>query len=379
MHGWTRQICPPLRFSLIRIVFCIGAVFALGNTLRAQERYLLEDGQWTKESTLDPESPEGRLQDIRRLLAEGHSKKARKAADQWIEANPQHPLVAEAYLLRGDARTARGDYFKALYDYEYLVRTYPASEHFLTALQREYEIASLFASGTKRKLWGLRIVGASGEAEELFIRIQERAPGSEVGENASLSLGDFYFDRSQMTSAAEAYDLFLANYPESQYRQRAMHQQIVANLATFKGPRFDSTGLIDASQRLKTYRQEFPAAAQQFEGTLVRIEQSLALKTFYSAQWYETRNQPVSAITMYQRVVSDHPQTAAAHLALERLEALGAPAVGPGERDKGTEGLGDQGTEGLRGRSRGGDERVDTEPPRGTRSHAPRRFGRSTA
>lgn len=298
-----------------------------------QERYRLEGEQWLKQVDLDPASPEGQLQAIRKALAQDQPRRAQELADQWIKRYPNHHLLGEAYLLRGDAKVARGNHYEALYDYEYLIRSYPASEHFLTALEREYHIASLFERGLKRKFWGIFRLSAEDEAEELLIRIQERAPGSQVGEKASIALGDFYFNRADMRQAAEAYDLFLLNYPESPFRERAMLQLIRASLATFKGPRFDATGLIEASQRIRLYQKEYPAAAERLgvEAILVRVDESLALKSYYNGRWYEQTDKDVSAVYTYQRVVRDHPQTAAAQLALDRMASLGAtvdPTIG---------------------------------------------------
>ncbi len=298
-----------------------------------QQQFRLEDGQWEPIAGHDPATPLGQLQAARSALAQDDPEAALAIVTQWLEAYPDHPQHAHARLLKGDALAAKGDYYQSLYDYEYVARHHPASPQFAQALQREYRIAKLFASGVKRKYMGLRLFSAWGEAEEIFIRIQERSPGSPIGEQASLALGDYYFDRAQMTSAAEAYDLFLANYPRSAYTQRAMLGLIRANLATFKGPRFDSTGLIEAAQWAKTLKRQFPAAAQRVgvEAMLVRIDESLALKLIETARWYQQQAQKISAIYIYQRVVRDYPQTAAAVIAIEQLTQLGAPVAPQGQ------------------------------------------------
>jgi outer membrane assembly lipoprotein YfiO len=291
----------------------------------AQERYRLEtDKTWKPLTHYEPDTPEGQLQSIRKLLAQNRGDEALEAADAWIEGHPNHTMLAEAHLLRGDARVQDRDYYQALFDYEYVVRQFPDSEQFHTALEREFKIGRIFESGMKRKLWGMRILKADEEAEELFIRIQERAPGSRLGSQASMALGDYYFNRAEMSSAAEAYDLYLTNYPRSDKRQQAMLQLIRANLATFKGPRFDASGLIEADERLKTYEREFPADAEKLgaEALVVRINESLALKDFYTGRWYERRGEHVSAMTLYQRVARDYPQTTAAGKSLERHKRI---------------------------------------------------------
>lgn len=306
------------------VAFGAALLLSVGSVAPAQERYDLRAGEWRAQEALPPDSPGGKLQTIRKLIAEEKGDAARKQATAWIKQYPNHPQLVEAHLLRGDAQCVRGRYYEALYDYEYVIRNYPASDEYRTALEREFEIARIFTGGLNRHFLGFRLLPADGEGEELYIRLQERAPGSDLGEKASLALSDYYFDQGQMDLAAEAYDLFLENYPQSEHREWSMLRLIQASLARFRGPQFDPTGLIEAAQRLRMYREEFPASADRIgaDALLVRINESLALKDLTSAGWYEQRNKDVSAAFLYRRVVETYPQTAAAQRALARLEEL---------------------------------------------------------
>ncbi len=301
------------------------------NPLHAQTEYRLQNDQWQAQVVHDPASPLGQLQAMRRALAEDRPGEAQRLADRWIDDNPNHPQLPQAHLLRGDAYSAQRDYYQALFDYEVVLRQFPGSEEFNLALEREFEVARLFSMGVRRKLLGLRILTSYGEAEEIFIRIQERAPGSAIGEKASLELGEHYVRQGDMNNAATAFDMFLLNYPRSQRREFAMLRLIQANLAAFKGPNFDATGLLEAATRLRMYQNEFPAAAEKLgaQGLLTRIEESLARKDFLAAQWYEVRDKPVSAAAGYRRVMRDYPRTGAAQQALAALQGLPMEITNP--------------------------------------------------
>ena len=319
---------PSVSNNLCRLLLAAAAALLCVDAAQAQQKYELDaEGELRKQAELDPSTPRGKIQLVRKAVAQEEGKKAWQLADQWIADHPNHPLLPEAYLLRADALVVQRQYFKSLFDYEHVITVYPDSEQFNTALEREYKIATKFAAGMKRIFLGMRMLPAWAEAEELFIRIQERSPGSDVAERASLDLGNYYFNRSEMHNAAEAYNLFLENYPKSRFREKAVLRLIRAHLATFKGPRFDATGLIEASQRLKLFEQEFPVSAQRLgaEGLQLRIDESLALKSFYQAQWYERINQKVSGVYLYQQLVKQHPQTVAAKAAIRRLEQLNEP------------------------------------------------------
>ncbi len=316
----TRRIAKALLLLMVAVAT---------TTAHTQQRYELTDDGWAEITALPAGSPEAALQDIRRQLAQEQSQAALQAAQEWIETHPAHNYMPQALLLRGDAHVALGQYWESLYDYEQLIIEWPASAEYLTAVEREYAVAQVFIGGWKRKLLGLRILPTDGEGEELLIRVQERTPGSAIGERASLALADYYFGTQEMGLAAEAYDLFLGNYPQSDRREWAMLRLIQSNLARFKGPEFDGTGLLEADERLALYAAEFPAAAERIgvEALRERIAESLAKRDLTSAAWYDRRGDAVAAASVYRRLVRDFPQTTAARDAVRWLETNGFPVV----------------------------------------------------
>ncbi|MDG1899803.1 MAG: hypothetical protein P8I74_08055, partial [Phycisphaerales bacterium] len=102
-----------------------------------QQSYQLDEHDtWELESSPKVDSPEGRLASARRILAEGRAGRALNLIERWIERNPRSQLMAEAMVLKGDALVALHDEYEALYEYEYVVRRYPSSPAFTTALTR---------------------------------------------------------------------------------------------------------------------------------------------------------------------------------------------------------------------------------------------------
>ncbi len=280
-----------------------------------QEQFILTDEDaWEAVDSPDVASAEGQLAMARRALAAGDSKRAEYLAGAWIKRHPNHALQPEAYLIRGDALHARGNHYKALFDYEYIARVFPASEAFITAAERELEIARLFATGTKRRLWGLRLLDASDEVQELLIRIQERLPGSRLAEEAGMELADFYFRRREMDLAADMYAIFIENYPHSDQLTKARRRLIYAHLASFKGPEFDATGLHDAKALLEQFRVEEPAEAQRVgaEALLTRIDESDAQKLLGTARWYLRTRDVLAADYTIRRLLRTYPRSVAA-------------------------------------------------------------------
>jgi outer membrane protein assembly factor BamD len=304
------------------------ALFSVGaavSPVLGQETYTLsEDDQWQLAESVDPGTPAGQLALARKALAAGDAKGAERLAGAWIEQHERNPLLAEAYLLRGDALRAQGNYYKALFDYEFVARGYPASETFVVAIERELEIGTLYAQGTKRKWLGMRLLDAGDVAEELLIRVQERMPGSQLAEKAALELADYYFRRRKMRLAVEMYSIFLENFPDSDQVSHARKRLIYAHLATFKGPEFDASGLHEARAKLRELIVLEPAAADDFEAEslLTRLDESDARKMLLTAQWYLRIGDPVAAELMVRRLVELYPLTNATAEALRLVEKL---------------------------------------------------------
>ncbi len=300
------------------------------------------DGTWKKVAEPDPSTHDGYLHEIRKAIADQRPDTAIAMADQWIQKNPRHPLTDQAYLLRGDAKVAKKHYFEALFDYEYLLRMFPGSTWFDVALEREFHIARAFAHGTKRRLWGIRMISAYDEAEELFIRIWERREGSALAERALFELSEMLYRQGYMRRAVDAYDMFLINYPKSQWSQHAMKKLVQAALATFKGPRYDPTGLLDARRRLLDFKKRFPAAAEQMDAVAIlnRVDESLAARSLEVAQWYERNRKWISARHVYLKLIKDPNlrHTASALKAWDRLVALGHSPAGPKPGEPATDG-----------------------------------------
>ncbi|MHC4100893.1 MAG: outer membrane protein assembly factor BamD [Planctomycetota bacterium] len=312
---------------MIRVaVACTALLAGIGATpVLGQETYTLsEDDQWQLAESVDPGTPAGQLALARKALAAGDAKGAERLAGAWIEQHERNPLLAEAYLLRGDALRAQKNYYKALFDYEFVARGYPASETFVTVIERELEIGTLYATGTKRKMLGMRIIDAGDVAEELLIRIQERMPGSQLAEKAALELANYYFRRRKMRLAVEMYSIFLENFPDSDHVSHARKRLIYAHLATFKGPEFDASGLHEARAKLRELIVLEPAAADDFEAEslLTRLDESDARKMLLTAQWYLRIGDPVAAELMVRRLLELYPRTNAAAEALRLVEKI---------------------------------------------------------
>jgi tetratricopeptide (TPR) repeat protein len=257
--------------------------------------------------------------------------------DEWIEVNEfsKSPLLPEAYLRRGDARVALGREDKALYDYEQVIKDFPGTEQFVISLERELEIGLRYLNGLRRRLWGtFRIEDATSIGEELLLRVQERLPGSRLAERAAIELADYYYRERELRLAADAYDIFVINYPRSEYQQKAMQRRVFANIARFKGPKYDAGGLLEAQILIRDFAQRYPAQAEETgmnDALVARLDESAAAQMLETARWYFKRKDPTSARVLLTRLVRKHPQTIAAGEGIVLMKERGWISPAPTE------------------------------------------------
>jgi tetratricopeptide (TPR) repeat protein len=315
---------------MIRLVMIAALTLAsAGLPANAQsEGYRLdESGQWVRTSAPDPDSDEAFMAEMQTLIAEGHPSPAIVRLGQWIRKykKTDNPYLARAYLLRGDARAAAGSEYRALYDYEHLIRNFPSAPEFVTAIKRELEIAIAYVHGMRRRAFGFRISSARATGEKLLLLVEERMPGSQLAETANIELADYYFREGNLEMADEVYKQFIRSYGQSRMRQHAMLYRVYASIGQFKGPRYDSTMLTDAKLLIEDFVDEYPFEAERkgMDGYLAGIEESKAAQQLVKARWYLRRGDQPSARFMFRRIVREHPTTVSGRVARDELEKRG--------------------------------------------------------
>lgn len=311
----------PTTRHLARLV-TIAALLAHSSANAQSSEFTLDDsGDWEQTQAPEPGSDAAIMAEATRLIAEDKPGKASDMLDKWLDEHKRsrNTYIPQAYYLHALARYNNGREYKALFDLESIIVDYPGSEYFLKAVELEYQIGLEYIRGKKRRFLGMRIENARPTGEELIIRTQERVPGSELAEEAAMNLADHFYRRRELKLAAEMYAIFRQNFPNSPRVQRAMLREIEANIARFKGPRYDGSGLLDAKLLIEEYQRKFPADAIRSgitDGLMSWIDESAAQQILDTARWYLKVDDEPSARFVLARLVRRHPATDAADEAL---------------------------------------------------------------
>ncbi|MBL4697311.1 MAG: outer membrane protein assembly factor BamD [Phycisphaerales bacterium] len=306
--------------TLASLILSLG--FSTSTLAQSSEFELEDSGDWAQTQAPQPGSDEAVMADATRYLVEGRAKKAQGILTKWLDSNKRtrNDLIAQAYYLRGVAKVDRGREYKSLFDFEAVIRDFPSSPYFLKAVEQEFHIGNDYINGLRRRFLGMRYENARPTGEELLIRTQERVPGSQLAEKAAMALADHYYSRRELKLAAEMYSIFRDNYPKSDQVRRAMLREIEANIARFKGPRYDGAGLLDAKLLIEQYQRQFPGESIRSgiaDGLDAWIDESAAQQVLDTARWYLRVDDITSTRFYLARLIRRHPATDAADEALD--------------------------------------------------------------
>lgn len=252
-------------------------------------------------------------------------KRAFKRTVEWLLANPTDPLRDQGLYLAATALFEYGNRAKSFFYCDELLDTYPESPLFDDALRLQFTIADEFLDGYKERIAGMAISDGESKAIEMLFRIQERAPGSPLAEQAVLRAADNFYGKRDYDFAAIYYQAYVEAYPRSPQTPEARLRLAFSNLFQYRGPEFDSGPVIEARNDLVELIGSEPEMSQERELQRVvsEIDAELVKKRLTSGDYYRRTGEKRAAAMMYQSVLDDYPLAPQADVARRKLEALG--------------------------------------------------------
>ena len=108
-------------------------------------------------------------------------------------------------LLRAEIQIARRNYYEAHKLLQEFLGEYAGTQLGDRAADLEFVIAEVFLSGTKRKLWGMRILSSEDIGLEILDQLATEYPGSGMAESAIKAKADHFFDQGDFALAELEY------------------------------------------------------------------------------------------------------------------------------------------------------------------------------
>ncbi len=240
---------------------------------------------------------------------------------------PTSPFASEASYLMGEA------YYK-LNQFEYANECFTAylthaiaPKHFEEAIEYKFNIAEHFAQGTKKRLFGSPKMPAWVPAKEDSIEIYDQViaglPHSDFAVRALLSKARVQAYMEDFKPSIETLDLLIRRFPKHDLTAEAYLEKGKVYLMECQAQNLDPDLLDLAELNLRKFRLSFPRELRlvESEKTLSDMKEVFAQNLLETGDFFEkTKKMPASEI-YYHKVVANYPETQAATVAREKLEA----------------------------------------------------------
>lgn len=283
--------------------------------------------EWVEQLPPPMGTAAGDLYAIRVRIQRGEYKAALFAIKRFIkDYGLTDSLYPDVLLARADALIGRNDYFKAHQVIQGFFSEFGGAPQTEEALRLEFVIAEAFLGGAKRKVLGVPLVSAEDLGLRILDEISTDYPDSRMAELALKTKGDHLFRQGEHGLAQLEYDRLLRDYPQSRYHRYCLRRAADAALASYAGIEFDETPLIEAEDRYREYRAQYPddAAREGVDLILATIRERLAEKEFSIGRYYERTGHLSSAVCYYRGVKEQWPDTIASVKATKKLMLFGA-------------------------------------------------------
>ncbi|MBL7140082.1 MAG: outer membrane protein assembly factor BamD [Planctomycetes bacterium] len=241
----------------------------------------------------------------------GNYRSAEGDFKKLIKEYPTSPYREEAMWLRAEALFAREDYYKAYEQYEDLIEQYAGSDRYPEALRKEIEIAELYLGPVRRRVLGMPLLSGETEAIEILRRVYEHQPAGDLADDVILRIADYYWDKGQWDDAEEYYDKYCKEYPNGDAVQHAELRRALSAIERCRGPRYCTTSLRLAHDRLRQFQAKYPEAAARHDvpALLQELRDSQAQSLYEIAARYQRANQPLAAAYYAETLRERYPDS----------------------------------------------------------------------
>lgn len=237
---------------------------------------------------------------------------AARAFGSVIDNFPASAYREEAMWLRAGALMESKELYRAFTQYEELMATYAGSIHYHEALAREIEIGDRFLGGEHRRMWGIPLlVSAESEGLEILRRVYEHQPAGDLADGVVMKIADYHWSKREWQEAEDYYDKYCREYPNGREAVRAELQRAKCAIERCRGPRYDTTCLQLAIDRLRQFQQKFPDVAQR-EGVpdlLASVRDKQAQSLYEIAARYHRGGQPLAAAFYAEKLRAKYPDS----------------------------------------------------------------------
>ncbi len=303
--------------SLLILYFCGGA-------FSAQTYHLSKTQQWQEVSSEGNSSYLLTVSKLKQDIANGDVDNAKKIVAQLVAEHPELAGKDLDSFMEADYLYAKGELAKAIKKYKEFAKKYPESWLYEAALEREFDIATAFLSGEKRKILKIIKISAYDDGADIMQRIAIETGNETLAKRALQRLAESYENRDLYLDAYNTWLQISTRWPTGETGEEALLGMARSMYLGYKGPKFQATSLKSAKGYYASYARIYPEKAKELKIADIeaQIREQMAYKQYYIASYYERTGAYVAATSYCQYVMDKWPDTIASELAARKIEEI---------------------------------------------------------
>ena len=229
---------------------------------------------------------------------------------------------------------AKGNLGKAARQYKDFLDKWPDSTLQPAVVERYFSVGAAFLQGQKRRFIGFLRLPAFDEGVAIMRDIADRSGNAPIALRALQVTAENQERRKQFIPAYHTWAEISSRWPTGAEGRDALLRMARALHASYDGPDYDVSVLHSAAVYFEDYIMRYPQIAEELNlaQMLTTITEQVAYKHYEVGFYYERVGETATAHDYYNDVMTQWPGTAAARMAVDRLDPTAPPAVTPGPR-----------------------------------------------
>jgi len=303
------------------------------HTVYGAETWHLENGsQWKQVQDETQNSFLLAVGKIKEFINNGEVKQVQQAYAELKEDFPEIRGPDFDAFIEAELLYAKGKFGKAVRAYDEFLNTYPESELYQVALDRQFFIAQAYLAGQKRKVLKVFRISGYSEGVKIMDGISDRAGNAPLAERANFAVAESFEKRQKYEDAYQRWSQILSTWPTGQTGKNALLGLARCKYLAYNGPKYDVSDLVSAKTYYENFQTRYPEDAKELgiDGKVQNINELLAEKQFKIGQFYEKTNNYKSAKMYYRTIVEQWPTTTAAKISQTLIKKLNEQGVEEG-------------------------------------------------
>jgi outer membrane protein assembly factor BamD (BamD/ComL family) len=266
--------------------------------------------------------------ETKKLVSTGQAKAAGKAFKALKKDFPEIAGPDFDIFVKAEIFYCKGQFTRAVRNYNELLTKYPKSKFSEAALDREFAIATAYLAGKKKTLLGFIKIKGYAEGIKIMEKITDRVGlDTQMGINASVAVAENYEQRKKFNEAFLKWWEISLEWEIGPAGREALLGMARCKLAVYNKPPehkrafYDASSLNSAKSYYGRFKLLYPEDARKIgvDKILSEIDEQLAYKQLSIGRYYQKTGNRQSANLYYDMVVNDWPGSKAAEEAKELL------------------------------------------------------------